>query len=88
MRGIQVVTSEGPAGPAYIRFSSERVASTEPTEAEDDVVVDYDASGGVVGVELVSLGLEVFAALLDVARQHDLDLSALLSRPFAVPPAA
>ena len=52
MKGIVLVTSEGPRGPAYIRFSREPVASTEPTEAQDEVVVDYDASGGVVGVEL------------------------------------
>jgi hypothetical protein len=88
MRGIQVVMSEGPRGPAYIRYSREPVASTEPTETQDEVVVDYDAAGGVVGIELVSLGPEMFAALLDVARKYDLDLSALLSHPLAVSPAA
>jgi hypothetical protein len=82
------VTSEGPRGPAYIRFSREPIAFTEPTEAQDEVVVDYDAVGGIVGIELVSLGPEMFTALLDVARKHDLDLSALLARPFAVSPAA
>jgi len=85
MKGIAAMTSEGPRGPAYIRFSREPVASTEPTEAQYEVVVDYDAAGGVVGVELVSLGPDMFAALADVARKHDLDLSALLARSFAVP---
>ena len=33
----------------------------EPTEAQDEIVVDYNADGGVVGVELVSLGEENFA---------------------------
>lgn len=78
MKGIVVVTSEGPRGPAYIRFSREPVASTAATEAQDEVV----------GVEFVSLGPEMFAALADVARKHDLDLSAWLARPFAVPPQA
>jgi hypothetical protein len=44
VKSIQLVTSEGPRGPAYIRFSHELVASTEPSEAQDEVVVDYDAS--------------------------------------------
>jgi uncharacterized protein YuzE len=88
MKGIEVVTSEGPRGPAYIRFSRAPVASTEPTEAQDEVVVDYDAAGAVVGIELVSLGPDMITALVDVARKHDLDLSALFARPFAVPPAA
>lgn len=84
MPGILLVTSEGPWGPAYIRFSHESVASTEPTEEQDEVVVDYDAAGQVVGVELVSLGVEAIAAFVTMARKHDLDLSALFARSFAV----
>jgi uncharacterized protein YuzE len=88
VKSILCVTSEGARGPAYIRFSREPIVFTEPTEAQDEVVVDYDAVGGVVGIELVSLGLKMFTALVDVAYKHDLDLSTLLSRSFAVSPAA
>lgn len=88
MKGIEVVTSEGPRGPVYVRFSREPVANTEPTETQDEVVVDYDAAGQVVGIELVSLGSEMIAGLVDVARKHELDLSALFSRSFAVSQAA
>lgn len=88
MRGIEVVTSEGPAGPAYVQFSRDSVARTEPTEIDDEVIVDYDADGNVVGIELVSISNETIGALLEVARHHGLDLSALLSRSFATPSAA
>jgi integrase len=69
VKRILCVTSEGPRGPACIRFSREPVASAEPSEAQDEVVVDYDASGGVVGIELVSLG-PVADELLSVLREH------------------
>ncbi len=87
MKGIELVTSEGPRGPAYVRFSRNAVARTEPTEADDEVVVDYDAQGDVVGIELVSISNETIDALVDVARNHKLDLSALLARSFAATPA-
>jgi uncharacterized protein YuzE len=83
MRPIQEVRSEGPQGPAYIRFSNEPVARTEPAEFDDDLIVDYDAAGSVVGVELVTIGHGVLNALIEVARLNDLDLAALLtSRTF------
>ena len=82
-KAIQVVTSEGPHGPVYIRFSNEPVANTEPATFEDDLVIDFDAAGGVVGIELVSTGLEVLEALVKVARTYDLDLTALIARSFA-----
>ncbi|MFY9780671.1 MAG: DUF2283 domain-containing protein [Candidatus Baltobacteraceae bacterium] len=88
MRGIEVVTSEGPAGPAYVQFSRNSVARTEPTEIDDEVIVDYDADGSIVGIELVSISNETISALLEVARRNELDLSALLSRSFAAPSAA
>jgi uncharacterized protein YuzE len=44
---------------AYIRFSKEKVASTQPIESDDAIInVDLDQSGRVVGVELV--GVEEF----------------------------
>ena len=88
MKSIELVTSEGQDGPVYVRFSREKVASTDPTEVEDEVVVDYDAAGQVVGIELVSICPETIAAFVDAARQHDLDIRALFARTFAVPSAA
>ena len=87
MKAIQVVTSEGPRGPVYIRFSNEPISLSEPAEFEDDLIVDYDAQGRIVGIELVSTDLEVFHALVEVARSDELDLAALLSRSFAAPAA-
>jgi uncharacterized protein YuzE len=84
-KSIQVLTSESAQGPVYIRFSDEPIANTEPTEFEDDLVVDFDAAGGVVGIELVSTGLEVLEALVKVARENNLDLTALVTRSFATP---
>ena len=88
MRGIEVLTCEGLAGPAYVQFSGNSVALTEPTEIDDEVIVNYDADGNVVGIELVSISNDTISALLDVARRNALDLSALVSRSFAVPSAA
>jgi uncharacterized protein YuzE len=88
VKGIQVVTSEGPRGPAYIRFSNEAVASTEPWENHDEIVVDYDASRAVVGIELVSLGPDVINGLVEIARLNDLDLRALVSHSFDASSAA
>lgn len=88
MKGIQVVTSEGQRGPAYIRFSNEPVARTEPWEHEQELVVDYDDAEEVAGIELVTLGLGVLNALVEVARVNDLDLSALVSHSFDVSSAA
>jgi uncharacterized protein YuzE len=57
--------------------------NTQPAKFEDELVVDFDAAGGVVGIELVSTGLEVLEALVKVARMNNLDLTALTARSFA-----
>ena len=88
MRAIEAVTSEGPRGPAYIRFSQGTVARTETWQDNDDLVIDYDADHAVVGVELISLGPDVMEALVDAARRNGLDLSALVAHSFSVFPAA
>jgi len=87
MKPIQAVTSEGLSGPAYIRFSKESVATTEPWDDRDDVIVDYDDSGAVVGVELITLDPDVIDTLLEVAHRNDLDLSALVAHSFETSPA-
>ncbi len=87
MRSIREVTSEGERGPAYIRFSLDPVARTEPWQPDSDLVVDYNAAGDVVGVEVVTVGPSVIDALAAVARRHDLDLSALVAHSFHTSPA-
>jgi uncharacterized protein YuzE len=81
MKQLLEMTSEGPHGPAYLYFARERVATTEPCEEEEDVVIDYAADGSVIGVELVSICPETIAALGKAARRYDLDLGALFARP-------
>lgn len=88
MKSIREVSSQGTRGPAYIRFSGEPIAGTEPWKPDSDVIIDYDEAGEVVGIELVALGPEAIDALVDVARRHGLDLSALLAHSFGVSPAA
>jgi Protein of unknown function (DUF2283) len=75
------MTSEGTHGPAYLYFAREKVATTEPCEDEEDVVVDYAEDGSVIGVELVSICPETITALGNVARRFDLDLGPLFARP-------
>lgn len=81
MKSIKTVTSAGPDGPTYIRFSDKEVASTAPS-AHEELIVDYDASGRIVGIELISLGPDAFEALAGVAKKNELDLSPLFARPF------
>jgi hypothetical protein len=54
----------------------------------DEVIVDYDEAGAVVGLEIASVGPDAFSALVEAARSKNLDLSALVSRSFEVSPAA
>jgi hypothetical protein len=88
VKGILGVTSEGRNGPAFIRFSEQTIARTEPWEFDGNLVVDYDAAGEVVGIELVVLGADTMNGLLELARVHDLDLSALVAHSFQTSPAA
>ena len=88
MKPIKSVSSEGTAGPAYLRFSNEPVAQTEVWDDGNDVVVDFDAAGSVVGVELVSVDPDVIEALVEIARRYELDLSALVARSFDASPVA
>lgn len=88
MKGIVGVTSEGRNGPAFIRFSEKPIARTEPWELDGNLVVDYDATGDVVGIELVALGADTMNGLLELARSHGLDLSALVGHSFHGSPAA
>lgn len=79
MMQILDVTSAGPEGPVLIVFSREPIASTEPAEDEYEVVIDFDAMGQVVEVELVSVNPETLGSLVSVAKKHDLDLRGLFA---------
>ncbi|MFY9780571.1 MAG: hypothetical protein WAJ85_08680 [Candidatus Baltobacteraceae bacterium] len=46
--------------------------------ADYRVNVDVDQAGGIVGIEILSLGFEELAALAEIAKAHDLDLSPLI----------
>ena len=87
VKGIVGVSSEGPRGPAYVRFSHEPLARTEPWERDDTLMVDYDAAGEIVGIELVVLSPGAMNGLLELARLKGLDLSALVAHSFLVSPA-
>jgi hypothetical protein len=63
------------------------VQRTDPSR-DGELIVDYDAANEVVGVELLSLGPNIFRALTDFAQANDLDLSALLAHSFTKSPAA
>ncbi|HEV3157149.1 MAG TPA: DUF2283 domain-containing protein [Candidatus Baltobacteraceae bacterium] len=75
------MTTEGARGPAYLRYAQTLVADTQPSEEDEDVVIDVAADGSVVGVELVSVNSATITALVKVANHLDLDLSLLFSRP-------
>jgi uncharacterized protein YuzE len=64
--------------PFYIRFSNEPVANTNETE-NPEVLVDYDAEGCVIGVELIGTTPDEIETLAS-ARKHDLDLSGLFAK--------
>jgi uncharacterized protein YuzE len=54
---------------AYVQFSKEKVASTQPIEADDMIInVDLDESARVVGVELV--GVEEFNIVKLAQKAH------------------
>ncbi len=71
------VTSEGPEGPAYVRYSRDERVMTRATPANPDVVVDYDRVGNVIGVELVCLEREDLRILAALAHVHSLALPPL-----------
>jgi uncharacterized protein YuzE len=65
--------------PVYVRFSNERVANTNETE-NPEVLVDYDAQGHVIGIELISATPDEIEMLAKLARKHDLDLAGLFAK--------
>lgn len=81
MKHLLEMTTEGAQGPAYLRYARASVANTQPSEEDEDVVIDITADGSVVGVELVSVNPETIAALVKVARRLNLDLSPLFAHP-------
>jgi len=87
MTELLAIGSDGPRGPVYLTFSKENIATTEPAEDDDELVVDYDASGGIVGVEVVAVTPERIVRLVALAATHGLDLGALFTRSTLTPAA-
>jgi uncharacterized protein YuzE len=80
MKGIIAIErDEESDSPVYIRFSNEPVSGGEITE-NPEVVVDYDAEGNVIGIELISTTPDEIEMLAKLAKKHDLDLTALFAR--------
>ncbi len=86
MTQLVTVKSKGIRGPAYLIFSYAAVTSTEPTADEDEVVVDYDIDGEVVGIELVAITPDTIRGLVAVAYTHELDLSLLFTQNVTMTP--
>lgn len=87
MTELLAIDSDGPRGPVYLTFSEAVIATTEPTEDDDELVVDYDALGGVVGVEIVAVTPARIVRLVALAATHELDLGALFTRSTLSPAA-
>jgi uncharacterized protein YuzE len=76
---IAIERDDEPDSPVYVRFSREPVANSNETE-NPEVVVDYDAVGKVIGIELITTTPDEIEMLAKVAKKHDLDLTALFGR--------
>ncbi|MDB5615074.1 MAG: hypothetical protein JWQ22_2727 [Devosia sp.] len=59
------VTYDAKANAAYIRFSPEQVQESEEVSA--GIVLDYDAEGRIVGMEVLDARAHLSPELLDVA---------------------
>lgn len=63
-----IVELDSEARAAYVRFSNRKVAQTRPVTTDGCIVtIDFDADGGVIGVELI--GVQEFGVepLLELA---------------------
>jgi uncharacterized protein YuzE len=65
---------------AYLRYQEDVPGSTGQTVgyADHQVNVDFDEAGAIVGIEVLSLGAEELAALAEIAKAYELDLSPLI----------
>lgn len=57
-----IVKYDAEANAAYIRFSPEKVAESE--EVSDGIVLDYDADGHIVGMEVLDARAHLSPELL------------------------
>ena len=80
MSQIVEIETEDPAGPVYLRFSNDAAAARSEITENPEVVIDYDAQGNVIGVELITTTPDEIETLARIAKRHDLDLAALFSR--------
>lgn len=67
-KGPPVVELDSDANAAYVRFTRNPIARTEPVDTDEAVVtIDFDADGRVVGVELVGVAEFSVTQLLRIA---------------------
>ena len=62
----------------YLHFSDAPIVRMEE-HAEGEVVVDFDRSGDVVGIEMLSLDADIWEAVFRIGKQHDLGFTLLLA---------
>ena len=65
---------------AYVRYRADDPETCGRTVgyADYQINVDLDENDGIVGIEILALGAEELAALADIAKKYDLDLSPLI----------
>jgi len=63
-------------GVMYFHFNDNAIAKTK-SYARGEVNVDLDASGMLVGVEVLSFGEDEIAALSSLAQEHHLDIATI-----------
>jgi uncharacterized protein YuzE len=65
---------------AYVRYQEDSSRGIGKTigHAGDQINLDLDEAGAIVGIEILSLGAVELAALAQIARAYDLDLSPLI----------
>jgi uncharacterized protein YuzE len=62
----------------YLRFAETAIVKTS-TYAGGEVNVDLDASGEVVGIEMLSIEPEEFEAVAKIGKEHDLRFDLFLA---------
>jgi uncharacterized protein YuzE len=71
---IKVTRDEARPHAMYLAYSANPVARTKAIGDKYAVNVDYDESGGVVGIEIVVPNDETIAAVADFAGRNELSL--------------
>lgn len=80
MQQLLRVTRDTEAGnDLYLYYSEKPIAKTVSMDDAESVMIDFDAAGGVVGVELLDPDTESLELLTKIAREHELSLDRLFA---------